>query len=52
MRLRVEVSFEHNESEITVVRIDYPTGGKPEIEDSVRKLTDRAKAQFIEALNA
>jgi len=49
--LRVRIEYEYNDSAIEIVQTEYPLrGGVTNIENSVRKLTDTAKARFIAAL--
>jgi len=50
--IRVEITFEHNDNEIRIVKIEHIVTGKPNIENTIRELTDKAKAEFIAALNA
>jgi hypothetical protein len=48
--LQVTIEYEYNENEVKIVQSEMIVGGKPEIEDIVRRTTDKAKAKFIAAL--
>lgn len=50
--LIVKISYEYNYNEIEITMTEPVSGGKPSVEDAVRKLTDKAKERFIAALNA
>lgn len=50
MTVTVTIHLEHNNNEVTVTMFEMAMGGKPETEDKIRELTDKAKTKAIATL--
>lgn len=50
--LTVTIEWEYNDNTVEVKETMMVIGGKPNVEDAIRALADRAKAKAIAAVNA